>query len=52
MKSIAAPLGPVEQPASLFCATQSGLVCGALTLTAVFSFTGISLVRLFGCNAE
>jgi hypothetical protein len=43
MKPIAAPLGSVEQPASLFRAAQSGLLWGALTVASVFSFSGIAL---------
>jgi hypothetical protein len=44
MKQTATPLGSSsEQPSALLRAIQTGFVCGALTLAAVFSFTGFSL---------
>jgi hypothetical protein len=44
MIQTAALLGPYsERPSALLRAVQSGLVCGALNIAAVFSFTGISL---------
>ena len=44
MKSTTASLGSgSQQRAALFCAVQSGLVRGALTLAAVLSSAGISL---------
>jgi len=44
MKSTAASSGSsIEHTAALFRAGRSGLVCGALTLGAVFSLPGISL---------
>jgi hypothetical protein len=44
MKQTGTPLGfRPERPPALFRAVRSGLLCGALTLAAVFSVPGISL---------
>src|SRR5271154_4318315 len=44
MKPTVSSLGSnIEQPIALLRAVQSGLVCGALTLAAIFSFTGIAV---------
>jgi hypothetical protein len=44
MKKMAMPSDSgTERPSALLRAVQSGFVCGALTLSAIFSFTGVSL---------